>query len=189
MDSKNILRELGFEKLNYKKFNVATIKIAPSMRFGGIGVFAVRNLKKGTLFGETKYMGEDFFLSHEDFKKIDKESKKIIHDFCANSEAGFYVPRDINYISIPWHMNHCCNGNVGFDSEGSFITIKSVKKGEELCYDYGFGMSNPRYKLICKCGDSNCRNVITGNDWKDSEYVKKNYKYMSPEIKYLIKHK
>lgn len=189
MNNENVLKELGFVKLNYEKFNEAIIKIAPSERFGGVGVFAVRNLKKGILFGETKYMDEDFFLSHDDFKKIDKESQKIVYDFCANSETGFYIPRDINYISIPWHMNHCCNGNVGFDLDGSFITIRSVKRGEELCYDYGFGMSDPKYKLVCRCGDSKCRKIITGNDWKNLEYVNKNYTYMSPEIKYLIKHK
>jgi hypothetical protein len=188
-DLEQMLKKLDYIRANCKKFKQALIKIAPSEQFGGIGVFAVRNLAIGTKIGEVDYMDEGFFLAYADFKKIDKESQKIITDFCANSKEGFFIPKDINYMSIPWHMNHCCDGNVGFDAGGNFVTIKKVKKGDELCYDYGFGMSNPKYKLVCRCKSSDCRKIITGNDWKNPEYVKKNYKYMSPEIKYLIKHK
>ena len=184
-----ITKKFGYNVFRRDNFKKAIIKIAPSARFGGIGVFAIRNLKKGTIIGEPRFMGEDFLLKHKDYKKIDKESKKRIMDFCANSKEGFYVPRDINYISIPWHMNHCCDGNVSFDLKGNFITIKSIKKNEELCYDYGLMMSYPRYKLICICKSEKCRKIVTGNDWKDKNYAKKNFKQFSPEIKYLIKSK
>jgi hypothetical protein len=182
-----IVKKFGYLVLAKKSFTKAIIKIAPSKKFGGVGVFALRDLKEGTKISEERFMGESYFLRYCDFRKVDNETKKVITDFCANSEDGFFMPRDINYLSIPWHMNHCCNGNVGLDKNGNFVTIKGIRKGEELFYDYGFVMSDPKYRLICKCGNVNCRKIVTGNDWKNHDYAKNNYKYFSPEIKYLLK--
>jgi len=127
------------------------------------------------------------FLPKNQYDKIDVESKKMIRDFCAVNKDGFFMPENINYISIPWHMNHCCDGNVGFDSKGNFITIKEVNEGDELFYDYGLLQSDPDFKLVCKCGSNNCRKIITGNDWENPQYAKKNYRYMVPELKAIIK--
>lgn len=182
-----IIDKISYQKGSYKNFKKALIKIKPSKRFGGIGVFSVRKLKIGTIISKLDLLGEDLFYSWEDFKKIDKESQKVVTDFCASSEQGFYAPKDINYISIPWHMNHCCDGNVGFDKNGNFITIEDVEINSELCYDYGLVFTNPNYKLKCICKSVNCRGIITGNDWKDEKYRKQKIKYMFPEIKRLIK--
>lgn len=44
------------------KFSKAIIAIKCSKKFPGqIGVFALRNLKKGTVFGKAGYGGEKFF--------------------------------------------------------------------------------------------------------------------------------
>ena len=182
------MKATKIKNLNYKSFKKAIIEIKPSkITRGGIGVHALRNLKKATIVAYAKYLGEDFFLSKANYHKLDAITKSRIKNFCAISPEGFSVPRDINYISIPWHMNHCCDGNVGFDSDGNFVTIKNVKKGEELCYDYGLIISDPKFKLLCKCGSYNCRKNITGSDWKNEEFRKKNYKYMTPELKNIIK--
>jgi hypothetical protein len=179
--------KFNYQIANYKNFKKILIKIKPSKRFGGIGVFAVRKLKAGTIIGNLDLLGEDLFYAWKDFKKIDKKSQKIINDFCVSSDQGFYSPKDLNYLSIPWHMNHCCDGNVGFDSIGNFITIKNVKEGNELCYDYGLVFTNSNYKLKCICKSKNCRKIITGNDWKNEKFRRKNIKYIFPEQKNLIK--
>jgi len=175
-----------FKKCDFSGFKKVLIRIKPSERFGGIGLFAMRDLEKGMMFAKWELMNENLFFSWDDFEKIDEESKETVLDFCAEAENGFYAPDDINYISLPWHMNHCCDGNVGFNENGDFITIKDVKKGEELFYDYGLVMSNPKYRLDCRCQSENCRKVITGDDWKNIDFQKKNYQYMSPEIKEMI---
>lgn len=182
-----IVDRYGYEVADHKAFDKALIRIRRSKRFGGIGVFAVRDLRKGTTIAEADLMGEDRYYSWSSFDKIDKASRKIIKDFCAQTKTGFFAPSNINYISIPWHMNHCCNGNVGCDKHGNFIAIKNIKKNRELCYDYALVTCNPRFKLVCKCGSKKCRGVITGNDWKDPKYRKKKFSHMSPEVKDYIK--
>ena len=71
--------------------------------------------------------------------------------------------------------------------DGDFVTIKNVTAGEELYYDYALAMTDPNYKLHCKCASEGCRGIITGNDWKDKLFVKQNYEYMHPHMKNMSK--
>ncbi len=129
-------------------------------------------------------LGENLY-SWDEYAELDKPTKRMIDKYCASSEEGFWGPDDINYLSMPWHMNHSCSGNVGFDAESNFITIRSVRAGEELFCDYGLMITNPHFKLKCKCGSENCRKIITGNDWKDPAYRKKYEHVMAPELRDL----
>ena len=89
------------KKSNIKSFKKILICLKPSETVPGqIGVFAVRNLKKGTVTGELRYLNEDLFFSWRDYKKIDKESREIIPNFCVAIEEGFYAPLDLNYIHL-----------------------------------------------------------------------------------------
>ncbi|MEI6208235.1 MAG: SET domain-containing protein-lysine N-methyltransferase [Desulfuromonadales bacterium] len=149
---------------------------------GQIGLFAVRNLKKGTIIGLSDRLGEKLY-SWEVYAMLDNLTKQMIDKYCATAEEGFWGPDDINYLSLPWHMNHNCSGNVGFDEQGNFITISYVRSGEELSYDYGLLITNPSFKLRCRCGSTECRKTITGNDWKNPAYWRKNLHIMVPELR------
>lgn len=182
-----ILKKFGYKKKKFKDFHKALIRIKPStVQGGGVGVFAVRDLKPNTIVGDVKYMSDDLFLPWDEFKKIDKESQEVILTHCIGTVDGFFAPADINHIPLSWHINHKCDNNIGFDSKGNFITIKKIRKGEELFYDYGLSISDPKYKMKCNCGSKNCRKFVTGNDWKDPEFRKKKYKYMLSELKEYI---
>lgn len=176
-----------YRKIHYREFKNALIQLKPSRIVPtGVGVFAVRNLSKGIIIGDVRFLSEDFFLTRNDYEKVDQESRGVIKNFCIPTPDGFFAPKDVNYLSIPWYINHSCDGNVGYDKNGNFVTIKNVKKDDELSYDYGLAVSDPGFKLYCKCRSEKCRKVITGNDWKNVEYRKKNYSHMTPELKELI---
>ena len=50
-----ILKEFGYKKKKYKDFHKALIRIKPStVPGGGVGVFAVRDLKPNTIIGDVK---------------------------------------------------------------------------------------------------------------------------------------
>ncbi len=148
---------------------------------GEIGLFAARALKKDTIVAETEKF-EEFFHPWAEFKKLDRVTQGKINQYCIQTDEGFYTPADFNWLPVPWNMNHCCDYNVGFDAHENFVTARAVKKGEELCWDYGMGISDPKFKLPCKCGSRICRKLITGNDWKNGAYVKKNKKYFSRKL-------
>lgn len=149
-----------------------------------IGLFAVRHLKKGTIIGHIERFDENFY-SWSDYAKLDIQTKNQVDKFCASTRDGFWAPDDMNYIHRAYHMNHCCNGNVAFDAEDNFITIRNVHADEELCFDYGLIFTNPIFRLECKCGSENCRGVITGNDWKNAVFRRKNIYIMSKDMREL----
>jgi uncharacterized protein len=148
---------------------------------GQIGLFAARDLEKDTIIADATKLGERF-VSWTDLDKIDPITREKVEPYCLDTEEGFFVPVDFNYLSTPWNMNHSCNYNVGFDDVGNFVTARSVQRGEELMWDYGMGRSNPKFRLECACGSENCRKTITGSDWKDQTYVEKNKKYFLREL-------
>jgi hypothetical protein len=174
-----------------KNFKVQplVIEVRPSKIIKGeIGLFAVRSLPKGTVIAQADKMGEHF-VPWSKYKSLDKKTQVKVQQFCLQTPDGFFAPDDLNYLSTPWNMNHSCSYNIGFDRKGNFITSRAVKSNEELVFDYGLATSNPDFKLFCKCKSKNCRKVITGNDWLNDLYVRKNKEYMLRDLLALRKQK
>lgn len=165
--------------------DVANITIRPSeIISGSIGVFALRDLVPGVVVGLTDFLDAGTCLvPWAKLAQYDEITKEQIMHFCIGTPEGFIMPPSLDHISIPWHYNHSCEPNVGFDIHGNFIVIKPIKKGEEMCYDYGFVETNPDFTMQCLCGSSSCRGVITGNDWKNPELVSKNTNFMWPDLR------
>jgi hypothetical protein len=164
----------------------AIMCIKPSKKFGGVGVFALRKIKKGTILCDVQKTDKDFFVSWSEYHRLDTVTKKVVINFCAQDKDGYYGPLDLNYLPIPLHMNHSCVGNVGCDNKWNLVAIHNVKVGEELYFDYALVISNPTFRLKCRCKSVHCRRIITGNDWMDPMFIKKNYKYMSPIQRNLV---
>jgi hypothetical protein len=157
-----------------------------SSQIDGVGVFAARHIKKGEYIAEGIHKDDyDDIVSWQDFDNISPETQKKIIDFCIGTPEGFIPPEDFDFnkLSIEWYFNHSCDGNIGFNDNGDFVTLKQIAGGEELTYDYGLAESNPAFSIKCKCGSSNCRHFISGNDWKSLEFKKKNQNYMLPKLR------
>lgn len=167
--------------MNYSK---SLIEIRPSIMLKGeIGIFAVRDLEIGAIIGYDHLMQETLFIKWNEYDFFDIETKSMIDKYCLGNNCGFFAPVDINHMPIPWHINHSCNPNVGFDEDDNFVTIKNVLKNEELTYDYAFGESNSNFSMICKCNQPGCRKIITGDDWKVPEFYRNNEKHMIESLR------
>lgn len=152
---------------------------------GEVGVFATRNLKKDSIVADASQFSTVKLIPWTKFDSLDAVTQKKVMDYCSGDAKGFYAPPDLNYLSIAWHLNHCCDPNVGFDKNYNFVAMRNVKKGEELCWDYCYDESNPNFKMKCSCGSKKCRKVITGNDWRILIKDKRARKYLSVGIKRL----
>jgi len=146
-----------------------------------IGLFSARFLEKNTVIAEASKLGERF-VPWSSFERIDEITRNKIGHYCLDTEEGFYIPIDFNYLSVPWNMNHSCSYNVGFDEVGNFVATQDIEQDRELFWDYGMGRSYSGFKMNCKCGSDNCRKLITGNDWKNMEFVEKNKQYFLREL-------
>lgn len=174
------------------------IRPAPTVRLelrpsrldpGGVGVFAMCDLQKGEKVADG-VSEEDFqhLVPWEWFYRCDEEIQRKIMTFCVGTPNGFVPPPDFDFnkLSIEWYLNHSCNGNCGFDDDGDFTAIRDIRRGEELSYDYGLVESNPRFSMRCNCGSENCRYVITGNDWSNESFTRRNHDHMHPHLRRLV---
>ena len=168
-----------------RKLNEVIVELKPSLTVKGeVGVFAVRDIKKGQKVCPTKSDDEEF-ISKEEMSKLSPELQEKIKNFTAGTDKGYFMEKgiDFNELPISYYFNHSCEGNLGFDGDGDFITMRNIKKNEELLYDYGLLEADPDFKFVCGCGSVNCRKIITGNDWKNEEFRRKYYDYLYPDLK------
>lgn len=171
-------------------FTDVRIELRPSqIDSGGVGVFSVRGLEKGQKVADGVAV-EDFLelVPWGAFQGLAKDIQRKVMAFCIGTPEGFVPPPefDFNKLSIEWYLNHSCRGNCGFDDNGDFVAIRTIQQGEELSYDYALIESNPNFSMQCNCGAPGCRLLVTGNDWKDEDFVARNREYMHPRLRRLL---
>ena len=163
-----------------QNFPKVTIEIKPSTIIKEeIGVFAVCDISKNSVIAKAEIFETKVVkFNWNQVNQFDDITRKKIMDYGLGEINGVTIIDNLNYLSIPWNMNHGCDYNVGFGEHDDFIAKRNIRKGEELLWDYGLAETNPKFKMMCKCRSPICRKIITGNDWKNSEFRKKNIDYM-----------
>ena len=153
-------------------------------RVHGTGVFATSNIKKNVkiiqYIGEKVTKSEGDRRSAERIKKyLDKKNEGSVYIFELNKKYdidGSPLYNKARYI------NHSCSPNCEVDiikNEIWISSIKSIKKDEELNYDYGYPFDKDDFSdHICKCNSKRCIGyIISKDDWtKYKKYLKKNKK-------------
>jgi SET domain-containing protein len=66
-------------------------------------------------------------------------------------------------------INHSCDPNCEVDIADNHIwisSIKRIKKGAELTYNYGYPFDSDFDEHVCKCGSKNCVGyILSADDW------------------------
>jgi hypothetical protein len=137
---------------------------------GGIGVYATDSIKKNELISLSG--GNIMFYDEEKKSQIDKLDYSLQLDNFFG--IGIKYKKDIEYSCF---FNHSCNPNIGIKGQLYFVSMRNIRKGEQLCFDYAMTLDKMRgadfYKMKCLCGSKNCRGFITEDDWKIPELQKK----------------
>ena len=148
----------------------------------GKGLFADKIIKKHTRIIE--YTGEKISKKEGDIrsaKRIKKHLKKNDQGAVYIFELNKKFDIDGNFPSNKArYINHSCDPNCEVDiikNQIWIISLKKIKKGEELNYDYGYPFDKDDYKdHICKCRSKKCIGyIISQDDWsKYKKFLKKN---------------
>ncbi len=137
------------------------VELRPStMLPGEIGLFAVRRIKGGAIIARSDVFQDDVFISWDDWKLIDVLTRRKLYAFCPGERDGLNAPPDLNSVPITWYINHSCDPNAGFDDHGNLVAIASIRGNTEITWDYSTLEYNPNFRMDCKCGSLNCRNII-----------------------------
>lgn len=130
----------------------------------GYGVFARKDIKKGTRILE--YRGER--ISHEEadsrYNDADNAHAHIVL-FAVDEDTVIDGGVDGNDARF---VNHSCKPNCEAVNEDGRIfieSIKKIKKGKELFYDYSLeldedGDAENAHLYKCHCGAKKCRGVM-----------------------------
>jgi len=130
-----------------------------------IGLIASANIKKNTKIVE--YKGRLILKKEtEANKKFDND--KHIYLFDINKK--YNLDGDYKYNTARL-INHSCEPNSEATGKGVKLwisSIKDIKKGEEISYDYGFSFDKNYKDFICKCGSKICCGYIVrkGSRWR-----------------------
>ena len=65
------------------------------------------------------------------------------------------------YGSYGYYLNHSCDPNCGIKGK-NIISIKKIKRGEEITIDYSTTNTDGKWKMLCKCKEIHCRKMIRG---------------------------
>ncbi len=142
----------------------------------GNGVFATAALKKGERVVE--YRGRR--LSMEDADDIYADTLDSGHTFLFTLNDEYVIDANFGGNIARW-INHSCSPNCEpllLEDEKDrrekdrvvIETLRAIKPGEELTYDYGITLEVPHTKRLkkiwaCRCGSKNC----TGTMLKDKK--------------------
>jgi len=81
--------------------------------------------------------------------------------------------------------NHSCDPNIGVQGQIVFVAMRDVEAGEELTHDWAT-TDDDTYEMECHCNASNCRKVITGQDWRKPELQAKYRGFISAYLQEKI---
>jgi SET domain-containing protein len=110
------------------------VRLKPS-RIHGIGVFAIRDIPKGTYVfsGDNDEM---VWVKASGTNHLEKEVKKLYRDFCVSRDGKYGCPKNFNLLTPAWYLNHSKKPNMTADKNYDFYSTRRIKKGEELTVDY-----------------------------------------------------
>lgn len=121
------------------------VRLRPSP-LQGVGVFAIKDIPKGVnpfkMANKPKY--NSIKCTASDLKHVDPFVKKMIEDFIEPEGTSYHIPENgLNSLDLTFYLNHGDNNNLGVvddeeenDAYSSFVTLRAIKKGEELLINY-----------------------------------------------------
>ena len=140
-------------------------------RFGK-GLFAKKDMRPGTVLCKVNGSGLSF---EETIALKEKESHSLQIDF------DKYILCDPPFL----YSNHSCNPNCAINHHLELFTLKDIKKGEELFWDYSTSMLERHWTMKCACGEENCRTVITDFDLLP-KHVQERYLQLNIVLPFIV---
>ena len=91
-------------------------------------------------------------------------------------------PVEHGQLAVGDYYNHSCQPNAGFRDSITLVAMTTIQPGEEVTFDYCMCMTSTILTLKCACGDTHCRKIIRGSDWKKLKLQTRYKDYFVPYI-------
>ena len=119
-----------------KKDTYVMIKLSP---LHGIGVFAIRDIPKGTRDIFSQGVGEWIKLTITEVEALPNHSRVLVENHCLFDDKSYFIPDyGFKLVDLVIYLNHSDTPNVVSINDGErFEAIRDIACGEELFVDYG----------------------------------------------------
>ena len=124
------------------------------------GLFANKDIKNGKKI--INYIGKIITKKQTDENPKFDNGKAI---YLYNLNNRYDLDGDFKYNTARL-INHSCKPNCEVRGKGLKLwisSIKDIKKGDELSYDYGFSFDKDYKDFPCKCGSKKCVGFIVNS--------------------------
>jgi hypothetical protein len=102
------------------------------------------------------------------------------------------VGEDLHLVLPPGqpnhYGNHSCDPNLWWAGAYTLVARLPIAAGEEVTSDYGTSTGVADFAMVCSCGSSLCRGVITGADWRRAELQARYGDHWIPALLDRIRH-
>ena len=138
----------------------------------GRRLYAAKNIKAGTKIID--YVGNIITKKQTESSEKFDNSKPI---YLFNLNSRYDMDGDVKWNTARL-INHSCINNCEYEGKGLklwVVSVKDIKKGEELTCDYGFGYDSDYKQFPCNCKSKNCCGYIvrTESRWRIHKKFKK----------------
>lgn len=106
---------------------------------------------------------------------------------CLQVEDDLVIWTAHSQQSIADWINHSCNPNSGMLGQIGLIAMRSIRPGEEICFDYAMCGGCDLDEFKCACNHSECRGYVSGHDWQRRDLQVKYQGYFSPFLQRRIR--
>ena len=122
-----------------KQLASATYVMIKASAVHGIGVFAIRDIPKGTQDIFSEGIGEWIQVSKEEVEVLPSHSRALIENHCLFDDKNYFIPDyGFKLVDLVIYLNHSDTPNVISINDGEkFEAIRDIVCGEELFVDYG----------------------------------------------------
>lgn len=121
---------------NTKKIIQTLYRVAPS-NISGAGLIAIADIPKNTKILYNRPIPTGSFYSDKELEELNlnKDFIRLMQDYWCMHNDKTFIPDNPNIINPVNFINHSSNPNIK-KIDSHFITLKDIKKGEELLEDY-----------------------------------------------------
>jgi SET domain-containing protein len=136
------------------------------------GVFARAAIQKGeriAVWGGEVVTRENFDRLPDRLRRLSVQVEEDLFLVALNEGPADYI-------------NHSCNPNAGMNGQIVVVAMRDIAVGEQICFDYAMTDGSDYDEFECHCGAPNCRQQVTGRDWRNPELWEPYAGYFSPYL-------
>ena len=140
------------------------------------GVYAIAPIVRDELiamFGGEVVTQETFETLNERLRRLSLQIQENLFLVALNEGPADYV-------------NHSCEPNSGLLGQIELVALRDISVGEEITFDYAMSDGSDYDEFECECGAPNCRQRVTGRDWRIPELWQKYAGHFSPYLERRI---